>query len=247
MTLAPIRKLENFARLSSGERRELERLLSKRVGFMKPLEDLNREGDSPRSIFAVLDGWACRYKVLQDGRRQIVSFFLPGDLCASHIYILREMDHSIGTLGPATVAEITCDGFEAVMAGSLRIGHALWWESLVTAAIQREWTVNLGQRDAAERLAHLFCELFIRLRCVGRTDGDTCAMPATQSHLADAIGVTEVHLHRTMKTLRDTGLVVLERRTLKIPDFDALRQYAMFQDKYLHLERDGRHLDASEQ
>ncbi|WP_336492907.1 Crp/Fnr family transcriptional regulator, partial [Methylobacterium nigriterrae] len=132
------------------------------------------EGDPPPHINLILEGWACRYKQLEDGRRQIVSFFLPGDLFDLHAFVLREMDHSIGTITPVKLAEIHQDTFLRITDQHPRIARAVWWEALVAVAIQREWTVNIGQRTGLERIGHLLCELFIRLRAVGLTEGDSC-------------------------------------------------------------------------
>lgn len=241
-----IRKLEHFARLSADDRRMLDRVASERVRRVGPREDVIHEGDRPWDVCLILSGWACRYKMLEDGRRQIVSFLLPGDLCDLNVFVLREMDHSIGAVTPVTIAELSRETFEAVALGHPRVTQALWWETLVAAAIQREWTVSLGQRSAFERLAHLLCELFIRLRTAGLTEGDTCELPLTQSELADATGISTVHVNRTLQELRAAGLVVLKGKTLTIPSLATLQDVALFNPNYLHLENEGRVLDAND-
>lgn len=245
MQLALARKLEHFTRLSADDKAELGRLAGDRVRRVAAREDVIMEGDQPRFINLILEGWACRYKHLEDGRRQIISFFVPGDLCDLNVFILKQMDHSIGTITDVRLAEISRNSFEDAMLRFPRVMQALWWDSLVGAAIQREWTVGLGQRDASERIAHLICELFIRMRSVGLTDGPRCLLPLTQSELADATGLSHVHVNRTLKDLRAEGLIELERRTLTIPDLKALMQRALFNPNYLHLGREGRHLDAN--
>jgi len=127
-----------------------------------------------------------------------------------------------------------------------RITQALFWNELVTAAIQREWTLKLGQRTAYERIAHLFVEIFLRLQTVGRTQGKACEFPLTQNDIADATGLTAVHVNRTLQDLRRDGLVELQSRVLTVPDLKALRNAAMFNDNYLHLDGEGRHLDAND-
>jgi CRP-like cAMP-binding protein len=127
----------------------------------------------------VISGWAYRYKQLEDGRRQIVSFCLPGDMCDLNVFILKEIDFSIGTITPVTIAHLSRDFFREVGAGYPHISTALWWEALVNAAIQREWIVSLGQRTAFERTAHLLCELFLRLRLAGLTEREGCEFPLT--------------------------------------------------------------------
>jgi CRP-like cAMP-binding protein len=208
--------------------------------------DLIREGDPPKAVNLILEGWACRYKTLPDGRRQIVSLFIPGDLCDLNIYILKEMDHNIGAITGLRVAEIAREDFERLMIEHPRITQALFWNELVTVAIQREWTLNVGQRTAYERIAHLLCEMFLRLETVGLTDGDSCNFPLTQVDLADATGLTAVHVNRTLQELRRSGLIELQSKTLVIPDFKALKAAAMFNDNYLHLNHEGAHLDAND-
>lgn len=240
-----IRKLEHFTRLSGEDKQALEGLAQK-VRVVAAHQDIIREGERPDYVKLILEGWACRYKQLEDGRRQIISFFVPGDLCDEHVYVLRKMDHSIASLTPLRFAQIPREALLDVTDRHPRITRALWWDALVKAAIQREWTVNLGQRSAMERMAHLFCELFIRLRCIGLAEGNTCSLPATQAELADAMGLTPVHVNRTLQEMRSAGLIVLKSKQLTIPDLSALQRTALFNPNYLHLEREGSHLDANE-
>jgi CRP-like cAMP-binding protein len=246
MTNPLVTKLGHFVRLASVDVRMIERISAKRVRVFEPREDIIREGDQPEHLNLVLSGWACRYKVLENGRRQVIAFFLPGDLCDLNVFLLSQMDHSIGSITSVVVSEISREGFEELMLAHPRVTQALWWESLVNTATQREWAVNLGQRDAMERIAHLFCELFVRLRTAGASGGNNCEMPLTQLELGDATGLSSVHVNRTLQELRNSGLIVLKGRTLTIPDFDALKHVALFNANYLHLDREGRHLDANE-
>lgn len=239
-----IRKMENFTRLSDADRSFLTDMVAANVRRLGAREDIICEGDEPRYVNVVLKGWACRYKQLQDGRRQIIAFFLPGDLCDPHVFTLRRMDHAIATLTPVTLARVTQDAIETMTAKSPRIAETLWWEMLLTAAIQREWTVSLGQRLASERLAHLFCELFLRLRAIGLTEGSSCDLPVTQADLADTLGLSSVHVNRTLQELRATGHITWKGKRLTIHDLPALMALALFDAAYLHLEREGAHLDA---
>lgn len=232
-----VRKLENFARLSSAERQSLDRV-TKNTRRLGPREDVIRDGDRPRHVNLIVEGWACRYKQLEDGRRQVISIFLPGDLCDPHVFVLKNMDHSLGTLTSCLIAEVSEASIREVTAESPRLEEALWWEMLVSAAIQREWTVSLGQRLATERLGHLFCELFMRLSAVGLTNGTSCEFPITQADLGDAMGLSTVHINRTLKELRAAGLIRLRGRQLTIPDFAALQSASLFDPSYLHHERE---------
>lgn len=240
------RHLDAYAKLSQLDRQLLDRTLAKNVRHLDARRDLIREGEKPRGVNVVLEGWACRYKQLPDGRRQVVSFFLPGDLCDANVFILKEMDHSIGAITRLRYAEISPPDFERLMTSSPRITQALWWHELVVAAVQREWTTNVGQRTAYERIAHLFCELFIRLRTVGLTDGASCDFPITQLDIADATGLTSVHVNRTIQELRRDGLIELHNKRLTIPDLKALMNAAMFNGNYLHLNHEGARLDAND-
>ena len=235
---ALFRRFRRYARLSDPDRRRVADAARERVRHFGAREDIIREGDAPTGVLLMLEGWACRYKYLEDGRRQIVGLLLPGDLCDLNIFLLREMDHSIATLTAAKVSEIGREAFERLLARP-RVAEALLWDALVTAAIQREWIVNLGQRHALERTAHLLCEVFLRLRVAGRASGTSCEFPVTQAELADATGLSAVHVNRTLQELRSMRLITLAGRTLTIHDMDALMQAALFNPNYLHLERGG--------
>jgi CRP-like cAMP-binding protein len=241
-----IRKLEQFVRLSPADRAILVRVAAERVRNFGSRIDIMREGDKPKDVHLILSGWACRYKQLEDGRRQVVSFFLPGDICDLNVFILTEMDHSIGTITPVTIADLPREFFDEIGAGHPRIATAFWWESLVNASIQREWTMNLGQRTASERIAHMLCEIFFRLRLAGLTHGETCDFPLTQSDLADATGLSKVHVNRTLQELRSASLIVLKGKTLVVPDLERLMSAGLFNPNYLHMDREGRQLDANE-
>jgi len=240
-----INKLQHFTRLAEEERCFVTNMARQRVRRFSSREDIMREGESCSSMNLIREGWACRYKTLEDGRRQIIAFFLPGDICDYNVFVTREMDHSIAAITPVSVAEVSRSTFDQMLANYPRLSQALWWESTVTSAIQREWTVNLGQRDASERIAHLLCEIFVRLDAAGLADEDSCEFPLTQTDLGEATGLSTVHVNRTLRELREANLIGLRDRTLRIPNIAALQRQAMFNPNYLHLDREGRHLDAN--
>ncbi len=240
-----IRKLENFTKLSDDDKLALDKA-TRQVRVYPAREDIICEGDCPEAVILLIEGWACRCKTLEDGRRQIMAYFVPGDLCDINVFILRQMDHSISTLTPATIALIPRDTMLDLMAQHPRITQALWWSTLVDEATLRAWVVNLGQRSAYERAAHLLCELFYRLRAVGLTNGKSCILPITQGELGDTLGLTIVHTNRMLQDLRRDSVVELRGRILTILDLDALQKVAMFSPGYLHLEHEGEALDANQ-
>jgi CRP-like cAMP-binding protein len=240
-----IRKLEKFTKLSEDDKRALDQATGQ-VRVCRSREDIICEGDCPEAVNLLIEGFACRYKQLEDGRRQIMAYFVPGDLCDINVFVLRQMDHSIATLSPATVALIPRDTILELMAQHPRITQALWWSTLVDEATLREWVVNLGQRNAYERAAHLLCELFVRLRAVGLTNGNACELPITQSELGDTLGLTIVHTNRMLQDLRRDGLIELKGKYLTILDLSALTQVALFNPTYLHLEHEGEGLNAND-
>ncbi len=231
-----IRKLEQFVDLNAEDKRVLSDIVSERSRVVAAREDLIREGDDPIYMYVMLSGWSFRYKMLEDGRRQIIAFFLPGDLCDLNVFLLPEMDHSIAALTPLRVAEISREQFNRIERDYPNVMHALWWESLVAFAIQREWTVSLGQRDAIERISHLLCELYFRQDAVGLVDNKSCELPVTQSEFASAAGLSAVHVNRTLQELRALGVIEFHNKVLTVPDIDALTRVAGFNPSYLHLK-----------
>jgi CRP-like cAMP-binding protein len=227
-----VERLRAFTPLSPAQAAMVRALADPQA--VKPMRrDLIREGDRPRAIL-LLAGWACRHRTLEDGRRQILQVLLPGDLCDLHNAVLGRMDHSVGALTEVRYAELAPERLEELEADP-DLRRALRWQAAVAAATQREWTVNIGLRNAMERLAHLFCELFVRLRAMGLNDGQACDFPLTQVDLAEATGLTPVHVNRTLQEMRRTGLIVLDRRRLTIPDLCALAETGLFNAAYLHL------------
>ncbi len=231
-----IQKLGRFVPLNDAERAALEKLC---VNSRKHAQgtDLIAEGDKPKAVFLILKGWAYRYKHLADGRRQIMAYLVPGDLCDIQIFLFEKMDHSIGLLSDAEVVKIPAAEILALMDRFPRIERALLWGTLVDEATLREWLLNVGQRFALQRLAHLFCELCVRLSVVGLVDDDeSFILPVTQADLADTTGMTTVHINRTLQRLRRDKLIETGQRRLKILDFAGLAAIAGFEETYLHTD-----------
>ncbi len=229
-----VRKLNAFIPLKADGEQAIDALASRRVKSLLRGHDMISEGEDPKTVNLIVDGWACRYKILEDGRRQILAFFVPGDLADLHVYILDAMDHSIGSITPLQFAMISPAEFERLGDEHPRVLRALWWDSLLGASIQREWLVSVGQRNAVESLAHLACELFLRLKMVGLAENGLCRFPLTQSDIGDALGMTQPHVSRTIKDLNATGVATIQRGTLRVNDLNGLRRLAVFNPNYLH-------------
>ncbi|MGX4806208.1 Crp/Fnr family transcriptional regulator [Bradyrhizobium guangdongense] len=236
---AVIRRFNLLRPLSEEAVAALEQAILEGLFRAGPGEDLVVEGDPVDSVRVVLSGWLFRHKTLEDGRRQIVNIILPGETCDAYAYLLPAIDHSITTATPVAYAEIKRSRFEKLMASDRTLAEAFLCETALNNAIQREWTINLGRRAALEKVAHLFCEIYERLRPVGLVDGNSCGFPVTQMDLADATGLSVVHLNRTIQELRAAGLITLRDRMLTIPDLDALKSAALFSPGYLQLYRKG--------
>jgi CRP-like cAMP-binding protein len=231
-----IMKLEYGARLTDEDRAVLQDLTSKTRRVARNL-DIIFEGERPENVHLVVEGFACRYKTLADGRRQIMAFLVPGDFCDLHVAILDEMDHSIGTGWGCTIVDLPRSAIEDLTAHHPRITRALWWATLVDEGTLRAWLVNMGQRDADRQMAHLVCELLVRLRIVGLVSNGSFAFPITQEDLADTLGVTSVHVNRVLQDLRSQDLLEWKSKRLYIPDVERLMAFAEFDPKYLHLKR----------
>ncbi|GJE14355.1 MULTISPECIES: Crp/Fnr family transcriptional regulator [Methylobacterium] len=229
-----VRKLDRYIHLSETDRHCLAEAVSP-VRMVAARTDIIHEGDDPRAVNVILDGWACRYRQFANGRRQIVALLLPGDPCDPHVFLLDVMDHAIGAITPVALGQISGGALQTLTARSAGLDIAFHREALATAAVQREWTVSLGSRTGIERLAHLFCELHARLAAVGLADDTTCPMPITQNDLGDAMGQTSVHINRTLQELRGLGLITLRSRRLTIHDPAALARLGHFDPTYLHL------------
>jgi CRP-like cAMP-binding protein len=202
---------------------------------LAPRRNIIREGDRPDHVHLIVEGWAARYKLLPDGSRQITAFLIPGDFCDLHVTILGEMDHSIATIGRARVAFIPRATMEALTERP-KIARAFWWATLVDEAVLRAWIVNVGRRDAYEAIGHLMCELYVRLRNVGLTTDHSFELPLTQEEIADALGLTPVHVNRVLQRMRAEDLIRLKRSALEILDYGRLEKASGFNPNYLHIE-----------
>lgn len=231
------KKLECFDSFSERDYQTVERLTGARVVNVGAKTEIIGEGVKPQFVKVLLRGWCCRQKALPNGKRQIVAILLPGDLCDYNIFILQRMDHSIVALTDVSYAQLTQEMMGELSGSSGRLAEALWWESLTRESIQREWALNLGQRTAFERVAHLMCELFVRQRALGIGNDDRVPFPMTQSDLSDATGMSNVHVNRTLQELRSRQLITLRNGELIVHNLGQLMGLAMFDPGYLHLRQ----------
>lgn len=198
-------------------------------------QDLVREGDRPQNCMLLVEGFAARYRTLSDGRRQILSFHIPGDFMDLQSLTLTRLDHSIGTLTASRVALFTHGAMNDLLLdpGLTRI---LWHEAMVDSAITREWIVNVGRRSAYQRVAHVLCELVTRMEAVGLAHDGICDLPLTQGELADATGLSTVHVNRVIQELRRESLITLRSRTFSALNWSGLKSAAEFDASYLQLK-----------
>jgi CRP-like cAMP-binding protein len=232
-----IRKLGSLFRLTDAERQALKDLPMQIVA-LKENQDIVRVGDRPSRSCLVLSGLTCTYKLTGDGKRQIQAFHIPGDIPDLQSLHLKTLDNSLGTLTPCSVGFITHEALNLLCERHYRIARALWRETLIHGAIFREWMTSIGQREAYPRIAHLMCEMVVRLRAVGLANGNSCNWPITQTEIGDALGITTVHVNRVLKAMRADGLVELKGDRLTIPDWDRLKEAGDFEPTYLHLNQE---------
>jgi CRP-like cAMP-binding protein len=236
MPNAFVRKLDALVPLSPEDRAWLTSIT--RGSF--PVEadrDLISEGDDPESVHIILEGLAIRYKLTRKGKRQIFAYLIPGDACDLHVALLGRLDHSIATVTPCQVVRLPPRAIVEMTSQHPAIARALRLSSLIDEATLREWLLNLGQRDAPERIAHLFCELHARMKAVELTDEGAFELPLTQVELGDTVGLSTVHVNRSLKDLREANLATMRNDRIVIPDVLRLRVYADFDPSYLHLRR----------
>lgn len=228
-----IDKLNGLAPLSTGEIAALTAVTANPRDY-PARHDLIREGDRPGPVFVVLEGWACRYKILPNGARQVLAYLMPGDCCDLHVGLLAEMDHSIQTITAARVATVDRVEMDRLMDRHRGIAKAMYLGQLIDEGTMRAWITSMGRRASIQRVAHLMCELYLRARNVGLTLEPRFALPLSQTMLADSLGMTAVHLNRVVKELRASGAMTLQRGSLVIENPEQLIQIAGFDENYLH-------------
>lgn len=226
-----LRKMSSHLSLDEDEMAELDHILALGMRAYPAGTSLVRQGEPARELMIVISGWACRVK--QGAGRQIVALHLPGDLCDLHALLTRRADCAIEALSDVQVACISQRGLNDIARRLPRVSQALWSEALASAAIQREWMVNVAGRKALARYCHLLCELHHRLHAVGLTDQGRFEVPARQVDLGNACGLTAETSSRIVKNLKDSGIIAIERGAMQILDHDRLTSFGAFNSGYL--------------
>lgn len=230
------RFIDKLSALASFSAKDISALTAATAGARQvpAKQDLIREGDRPGPVFVILEGWSYRYKILRDGTRQILAFMMPGDSCDLHAGLLAEMDHGIQTIVPSVVATIERAEMDALLDRHPSIARAMYVAQLVDQGTLRAWITSMGRRTSVQRAAHLMCELYVRATSIGLPLDGVVRFPISQLLLADALGMTPVHLNRVLKELRERGVMKLSRGNLSITDAAQLVSIAGFDENYLH-------------
>jgi CRP-like cAMP-binding protein len=233
-TLNPmLRKLERRGRLAQADRDALL-ALPHHVRRVAAGAHLVRDGDRPDHCCALLSGFAFRHKITGDGGRQIMAIHMEGDFLDLQNALLPVSDHNVQVLTDAEIVFVPRDAIRELALAHPAIALALWIDTLVDASIFREWVVNVGRRDARARIAHMLCEFSVRLEAAGLASDHRYELPMTQEQLADAVGLTSVHVNRILRQLGEQGLISRNRRAIVIEDWPRMRDVGDFNDRYLH-------------
>lgn len=236
MITVHLKKLRRRIELSPEEEKAIRGVVAetRRIGAD---QILIRGGEELTSSVLLLDGWLARSKDLAGGERQVTELHVAGDFADLHGFTLKRLDHDILTLSDCIIGIVPHDRLQRITEQYPRVARLYWFSTNVDAAITRELALSLGQRSAISRMAHLFCELHVRLDAVGRARPDGYEFPLTQRELSECLGLTVVHANRTIQELRRRGLIELESRQLTILDRRGLEGVAEFDPSYLYLDR----------
>ena len=230
-----LRKLETHSRLEEDDRQAVL-ALPYTLKTLEPQSYTVREGDAPQVCAVLISGFAYRQKLTGDGSRQILALHIPGEALDLQNLFLDVSDHNVQTLTRAEVALIPRHEVQKLARSRTAVGHAILVSLLVEASIFREWILNVGRRDARTRLAHVLCEFSIRLEAQGLADENGYELPMTQEQLADVLGLTSVHVNRTIMALEAEGLIARDKRRVRFPNWRQMRDVADFNQRSLHLE-----------
>jgi CRP-like cAMP-binding protein len=223
--------------LVTGEEEEVLRASVSEIREYPAGRTIVRSGTTLSESTLLVEGVVCRYKDLADGQRQIMELHVAGDFVDLHGFLLKQLDHNVGAMTAVRIASVPHDALRGITETHPHLGRMLWFSTLLDAAIHREKILSIGRRSAMARIAHIFCELLVRLGIVGLADDKSYALPLTQADLGDVTGLTSVHVNRMLKKLRDENLLTFRGGRATITDWDRLQRVAEFDPTYLHLER----------
>jgi CRP-like cAMP-binding protein len=232
-----IRKLSSFLELSERDETVLRGFCTKRIRQVARGESIVEQGGDVQYWHVFCDGWAMREKVLEDGRTQAVGLLVPGDICGLDPIHMKRADHTIRALTSGAIGLVTGSEIRDAMEQSQRISAVFAISGLEAQSVQREWTLNVGRRDAEEGLAHLISELHHRLSRAGVTEDDSFTLPMTQQTIGDCLALSSVHLSRSLTVLRKEGMVSVAEGRITIRDLARLHARAGFDPAYLEIAR----------
>lgn len=236
MITVHLKKLRKRVEISSDEERVIRNAVAE-VRTVRADQMVIRSGEDLNVSLLLLDGWLARSKDLAGGERQVTELHVAGDFADLHGFTLKRLDHDLMSLSDCRIAVVPHDRIREITEDHPRLARIYWFSTNMDAAIQRELTLSLGQRSAISRMAHLFCELYVRLDVVGRTRDGGYEFPLTQREISECLGLTVVHANRTLQELRRRGLVEFENRRLRILDRRGLEGLAEFDPGYLYLDK----------
>ena len=228
-----LRKLERLGPLTRDDVAAIE-ALPWREECARGGTHLIREGARVFECCLLVSGYAARSKLTRDGRRQIVSFHIPGDVLDLQHLLLSRSDHNVELITDASLLWISVDCLRELAFQRLNVARVLWHDTLVDASILREWVLNVGQRDSRARVAHMLCEFAYRRSVAGLGSTEQFDLPMTQEQIADATGMTPIHVNRMLAALRAEGIISREKRRVEIKDWDRIQRVAHFDPAYLH-------------
>ena len=235
---AHLRKLRQRDTISAEEEAAIRGCIGE-VRQVRADATLVRRGRPVNESLLLVDGWLARTRDLADGQRQITELHVAGDFSDLHGFTLKRLDHNIVTLTECRIAVFPHERLKTMLERHPHLARVYWLMTNIDASIHREWTVSLGRRSALDRMAHLMCELRVRLQVGGLSDGSSYEFPLTQQELSECLGLTAVHVNRTLQELRKRGLVTLEGRRLTILQPQLLESVAEFDPMYLYLDHPG--------
>ena len=231
-----VRRLEKRAPLDEADGQALVSLPAI-VRTMEPATYLMREGEAPEYCALVISGFCFRHKITGDGARQIIAVHMAYEFVDLQNLFLAVADHNVQAFTRTEVALIPRAAIAQMIFSHPNLARAMWLDTLIDASIFREWVMNVGRRDALSRVAHLLCELALRLEDAGLAENYSYELPMTQEQIADAVGLTPVHVNRVLKEMDRMGFIARKRRSVSIQDWERMRGTGDFNDRYLHLSQ----------